>query len=206
MKYKRQMSFLLVLLLLTALLAGCGGGTTAAEAQTESTPASTTQEQEERAVAEEQASASDVETETQTPSAEDGAEPTEPEALAYSLPIEDKEISISYWISWNPDLSSVCAAEDASVYRALEEATGVQVEYVESSPFNMGQDFDLMIVSGDYVDVFPASGNLSAEQANEQEISIDLTPYIDTYLKDYYAILGTNTEYMRAAQSSEGDI
>ena len=34
----------------------------------------------------------------------------EPE-LEYTLPIHDDSISISYWISWNPDLSAVCAPE-----------------------------------------------------------------------------------------------
>ena len=43
----------------------------------------------------------------------------EPE-LEYTLPIHDDSISISYWISWNPDLSAVCAPGDASVYKALE--------------------------------------------------------------------------------------
>ena len=45
-----------------------------------------------------------------------------------------------------------------------------------------------MIASGDYVDIFPASSNLSPDQAFEQDICIDLTGYMDTYLRNYHAI------------------
>ncbi len=195
MKKLKSLLALLTAIAMLAAMAACGSSTVSSDASEVSEAESSVQAAAEESPAPE-AGISEVS------SAEEPEE--ELPELEYSLPLDDDSVSISYWISWNPDLSAVCAPGDASVYKALEERTGIHVEYIESSPFNQGQDFDLMIASGEYTDIFPTSGTLSVEQAYEQDISIDLTDYMDTYLRNYYKILETNDEYMKAAVDSEG--
>lgn len=167
MKKRRSCIALLLVWSMLLLLTACGG---TAVSDASSAPAETIAET--SAPSEAPKPEENQEPESTVMSMEETA--PEPE-LECTLPIHDDSISISYWISWNPDLSAVCAPGDASVYKALEERTGIHVDYRESSPFNQGQDFDLMIASGDYVDIFPASSNLSPDQAFEQDICIDLT-------------------------------
>lgn len=198
MKKRRSCIALLLVWSMLLLLTACGG---TAVSDASSAPAETIAET--SAPSEAPKPEENQESESTVMSTEEMA--PEPE-LEYTLPIHDDSISISYWISWNPDLSAVCAPGDASVYKALEERTGIHVDYRESSPFNQGQDFDLMIASGDYVDIFPASSNLSPDQAFEQDICIDLTGYMDTYLRNYHAILKSNDEYMHTAVNDEGQI
>ena len=198
MKNLKSCIALLLALSMLFILAACGG---TAVSSTASVPA-------------ESVSADSAPSESPEPTAVQAPEPEEAETsaeepapeLEYTLPINDDSIHISYWINWNPDLSAVCAPGDASVYKALEEQTGIHVEYRESSPFNQGQDFDLMIASGDYVDIFPTSASLTPDQAFEQDICMDLTEYMRTYLRNYYAILESCDEYMHTAVNDEGQI
>ena len=208
MNSKKLFAILLAAALILALFAGCGGaaqGSDAAGAASSGSEAASVQAEEAGAVApaaEAAASAEDAAAEAEASEAEAEPEPEAEPELEYSFPLEES-VDLSLWITWHPTLSSICPASEASVFKKMEEITNVHIDYVESSPFNGGQDYDLMLASGDYVDMIPSSDSMTSAQALEQEIAMDLTEYLPTYLYHYNQKLQTNEEYVRAA--SVGD-
>ena len=126
MKKRRSCIALLLVWSMLLLLTACGG---TAVSDASSAPAETIAET--SAPSEAPKPEENQEPESTVMSMEETA--PEPE-LEYTLPIHDDSISISYWISWNPDLSAVCAPGDASVYKALEERTGIHLSYLGEPP------------------------------------------------------------------------
>lgn len=103
MKKPRSCIALLLVWSMLLLLTACGG---TAVSDASSAPAETIAET--SAPSEAPKPEENQEPESTVMSTEETA--PEPE-LEYTLPIHDDSISISYWISWNPDLSAVCAPE-----------------------------------------------------------------------------------------------
>ena len=200
-KSMRLLALLLAAMLIVSMLAACGSTSSSdeTEATEESTETAETEETEETEEAEEAEEAEEVETEEaeaeEESAEEESTEEAESEEAAsgssVSYPIEG-DVTLTIWrpfetMMWGDLMESY---DDMPLLETFKEATGVQLEFTSVSSDNSTELFNLMIASGDWNDLINLStytGGLS--KAYEDELCYDLTPLLEEYMPDYYAVL-----------------
>ena len=187
---KRYLSVLLAVALIAAMLAGCGAAQ--ADNGQASSAASSVQEEPAAAAPEEpqaaDSAAEEPETLQETSEVEPEPEP-EPEEIAY-FPLEETK-SFNYWFVYPPFFEGFAEGpQDYLMYTEAEERLNVSIDFTAIPIPGSGEQFMLMIASGDYNDVilnFPGSYSGSLDDAIDQEIIIDLTDVLEAYAPDYLA-------------------
>lgn len=197
-----------VFLLVLCLLAGCG-------APAESS-VSTSEAQESTAVQTTQAAA------TETPPEEDSApadasvaedvEPAESEAfvpVAYDMPLVDEPETLSFFTTMSPNNSSYMEtyADNASV-KALEELTGVHIEYECYIPENAQTQFNLQAAAGSLPDMILGATEYytgGMDSAVEEEILLNLADYVDD-CPNFSQILSLTPEMEKSLTTDAGNL
>lgn len=202
---KRMLPLLLAFVMLVSLLAGCGSAESTAES---AAPA-----------AEESTAAAEVpaEEETQAPaeapveeaSAEASAAEEAPEALfdIYG-PFSEEELVLTYWKLWPPFLEGYDPM-DASLFSTLLEATNVRIELQTIGTDAASEQFNLMVASGDYLDIIENGvSNYSGggTKGIEDEVFVDLMPYMETYAPDYWGVLQGDEIAMKTLVYADGSM
>lgn len=203
---KRLIPMLLVACMLLGLLVGCGGEAVASVSQPESaasveqateTPAAAPQE--EPQVVEEPASA-----------AEEPVETVEAQQFEITMPLTEEPVTLSFFMRFNPQVQDWCQdMSDNLFYSTLEELSGVHVDFQLFHPMNFSEQFNLQMASQDYADIYceAASGYTGGyDKGVEDEVFLDLTPYIEELAPNYNAIIHTNDQSLRDATTDEGRI
>ena len=213
MKFTKMLALLCVVALFVGMFAACGNSTEAASAVSAEEASEAVEEAttEETAPAEEAAPA-DEPAATEA-SAVDEAE-TEPAATAeniqeaaelasgldfsegYELPLFDPADNVTFtmWVSFS-DIGGDFMPEGFSnnlAYLAATEDTGVTIDMHQVSTDSNSEQFNLMIASGDYVDIITNVGQLwtaSYDSAIEDDIFMDLTELTSAENMPYYAAL-----------------
>ncbi len=199
MKYK-FLSLALVFALLMCLMAGCSGSSTAETA--ESSPAESSSEAAQvEAPVEDAAPAEDAaEIETE--------EPEEVEAVTISYPLEGDSLSLSYFTSFPGNLASYMESFDTHPgFMAAEEATGVRIEFFAPSMETAGTQFDLMVASDEFTDIIAGFDSMyvgGATSAYEDELIIDVAPYLADCAPDYLAVVDSNSTYQDLVYELDG--
>ena len=211
MKY-RILALLLAAGMLLALTA-CGGAV-------QSAPAEEAPEQEEASAPEEAAApeaAPEPEAAAESGSAEEisAAEeaPAEIEYGEVTYPVFEDTQDMSIFGSASAQfLGSV----DMSLYsqtaavQALEEATGVRLDYSSMTNDDVYQEkLTLMIASGDYPDFFCKAPEYYASGAAgllEEDVCIDIAPYLDEHAPDLKRLLDEDTEYAENVYTDNGEL
>ena len=211
MKY-RILALLLAAGMLLALTA-CGGAV-------QSAPAEEAPEQEEASAPEEAAApeaAPEPEAAAESGSAEEisAAEeaPAEIEYGEVTYPVFEDTQDMSIFGSASAQfLGSV----DMSLYsqtaavQALEEATGVRLDYSSMTNDDVYQEkLTLMIASGDYPDFFCKAPDYYASGAAgllEEDVCIDIAPYLDEHAPDLKRLLDEDTEYAENVYTDNGEL
>lgn len=96
--------------------------------------------------------------------------------------------------------------EDTPFYIALQEKTGVDLEFV---PVADEQALELMMMSDDMPDMIWASDNVlpgGAQICIEDGIIISLNDYLDEYMPDYKALLESDNDYKSISTTASGDV
>lgn len=182
---KRIMMIVLGLALVFALFAGCGGGTDPTEAPATEEPAAGT---------------------TQEPAGEPAEEPGD----ASGLPLVDELTELTLWATINPGaLAIIDSYSDNTVIKKAEELTNVHLECT-SVAGDMARDaFPLMINTGDYCDyigsIFQMYGD-GMDAAIDNEIIIDLSPYLEEYAPNYWEVFNSNPGFVRDLTTDTGNI
>lgn len=209
---KKMIALLLAICMLLSL-AACGGST-APVSQTES------------AYSEEEAVSASDETEAEVPEEPEEAEdteeisaveesvieePSEPELLEpLSYPVSDGSTTLTYWYSYPPFVPNFLDdVSDKEIYRAIDDATGVNIQVVGYSLINASEQFQLMVASGDYTDIiygFGSNYSGSVEGAVEDDVIIDLAEYLDDYAPDYKNYMLQDEEVNLAVRTDAGYI
>lgn len=157
---KRLMALCLLLAMLVAMLAGCGE--TAAEP-------------------------------TQTPGENTGdvqntPEPT-PVETGVTYPLVDEPVYLTIQGSINPDaVSYIESRTDVACIQEAGKRTGVYLEFTDVPGPSAREQFNIMIGTGDYPDIIGDFKNYytaGLDNGIEEEIIIDLLPYLDEYAPDY---------------------
>lgn len=194
---KRIVPFLMVLAMLACMLGGCGStDVSAPEAGPESVASAADASERVEAEAPE-AAATEVESpSSQEPaSVEESAESIPEEPFVYELPLFTEEKTFSMWKSLNGELASTCMPNgylDNYAYQEAVKLTNVNIDYVTVSSSAAIEQFSIMLATGDYPDMI---ANLSAmisdsfDSLIEQEILIDLYPYVESNMPVYKGLL-----------------
>ena len=166
MKNSKKALALLLTLMLAASMVSCGGNGDSGSSGTSDSTTST----------------GDASTGSDT-SGE--AAPTE-----VSLPLADGE-SLSYFIALDANASIVVDDyNDNEFFQALEEKTGVHIDWMMNSSSDFVTNFNLMIASNNLPDMLTNAANYSdgIEAAIDDGYYLELTDKIDEYMPNYQAL------------------
>ena len=207
---KRILSMLLMLSMVCLLFAGCGGNNAASKAQ-QSTDAETVETQaptETQAETDlENTDASEVESAVDiVPTVEHRANmPGRDKAeLDYqnevSLPLSEDGVELTMLttaVNLMGDLANIGIQNynDFEYMQKLEEQTGIHVETTEVNFFTASEQYNVIVASGDYPDLFKNLGtyySTGLTGALADEIIIDLTEDLSEYAPNYDYLIHSN--------------
>ena len=220
---KRILCALLSLALLCGLLAGCGGNQTAAASSSavgsavESTapvkqdqpPESVQMPSEQEAQASSEAAPED-ETLTEDQKQLLSLIP-EGEALAFQeYPLtENPDEALSVFYTMHPLLGQFFeSAADLPISAAIEEKTGVHINYNCVSFMAADTQIQLMMASGDMNDIMPLAMNYvgGADAAVDEGLIVDLTDYLPEYAVNYQGLIDYSSQFKNSVTTAEGRI
>ena len=207
---KKLLAMLLALTMALGMLSACGSSEASTAADTDSAPAAAeeaeeTEEAEEPAAGIENQTGSDL-----AAAAEEEYFEEEAEEAAFPIygPFAEETITLTYWKVWPPFLEGYDPM-DASIFSTFLEDLNVKVELTTVGTDSADTKFNLMVASGDYDDMIEnacSSYSGGGSKAIEDEIVIDLMPYMQTYAPDYWAALQSDTIAMKNMITSEGQM
>lgn len=195
--------------MLLGLLSGCGqAASSSAPADAGSAPASV---QETPAAAPAQTPEPQQETASAAEaSAEDAAPQIAAQSFDIPMPLTEEPVTFTYFMRFNPQVQDWCQdMSDNLFYKTLEEKSGVHIEFQLFHPMNFGEQFNLQMASQDYADFYceAATGYTGGyDKGVEDEVFLDLTPYIEEYAPNYNAIINMNDQNRRDALTDEGRV
>lgn len=172
MRKKKVTAWLVTAGMCAGLLAGCGavdsGAGASSAVETEGT----------------------VESETVSPGMEETSEDsTAGEDSGMALPIAQEPVTLTVFAGLDSNLTGlVNDYNDNEFFQELERRTGVHLEFIIPASGNEKEAYNLMIASGELADIITHNGYDYPEgwdAAVDDGYYLDLTPYLDTYLKDY---------------------
>lgn len=208
---KRTLSILLTLCLLLGIAAGCGQAPAASASAPEPTEAPSAAAPAGEASAETPAPLAPEEPSVQEVSVQE--EPVRPQV---TYPLTDDPVTLTMWAE-QPSLGplrmwgdyGIDIFEDYGSIQQAAEITGVQVSFENASSENASTLFNLHIAAGDWADMIAGAGMYymgGVNQAYNDGVLIDLSPYLAEYCPDYAARLFENDELSRAATNEEGSV
>ncbi len=118
-------------------------------------------------------------------------------------------------MSQGPQDNIITNFADNEFFINLAEKTGVSIEFVHPVYGNESTEFDLMVASGDYTDLVWAIGSSTGtspykggnDAAVEDGVFRDLTPYVEEYMPNYWALINSgNEEIKHMAYTDSGKI
>ncbi len=220
MKKNRLLSLLLVLAIALMLLAGCGAegsSTPASEAPAQSAESPETPEAPESPAAPASSNAEEA-SNLEEPTAE--GDFTEANAamdfsgykemlkgLTTSLPITEDEVTLSYFFGFEGSTLNYIKSgtmDGHQVWTWLRENTGVNVDLRVVDKTQETDQFNLMIASGDYTDLFPAADySAGLEAAMEEEIVTDLTDLVEENMPNYWTIVNSDQNLLAKVKDAD---
>lgn len=172
MEKKKVTAWLVAAGMCAGALAGCG----AAEGAAATTPAAETAAETAAAKSDEAAS-------------EQAGEDAAAEDSGMTLPITEEPVTLTVFAGLDSNLTGlVNDYNDNEFFQELERRTGVHLEFIIPASGNEQEAYNLMIASGELADIITHNGYSYPEgwdAAVDDGYYLDLTPYLDTYLKDY---------------------
>lgn len=187
---KKLLSILLALTMLATLLTACGsnGSSAASAASSGSGDAQTAAEAPKEVSAAETPAA-----EAPASTAEESTQESVFEVPEVSYPLTDTPESFSLWYSFPGDLSDIMDAYltggQSSVLKAVAEKTGVSLTFMLQSVTTASDNFNLLVASGDYPDLFYNASSYytgGIDKAVEDEVLVDVTELVPEYAPNYY--------------------
>jgi len=213
---KKRLTWILIAAMLLGILSGCGaaaGSQQTSDAAASQTEASASQAEApapaDTAAAAEEAPAEDAASAEETISAEEPAV----EYAEISYPVFEEMTDMTIFGSASAQfLGSVdmgLYAQTESVQK-LEEATGVRLDYSSMTSDDVYKEkLTLIISSGDYPDFFCKAPDYYASGAAgllEDEVCIDLAPYLDEHAPDLKRLLDEDPEYAENVYTDNGEL
>lgn len=187
----RLLAILLTVAILACIISGCSGSKNESPAETEATPAAA----EASVEASTEESSSTVSTQEPAETAEMPEETLEEvaPAVVISYPVTEEIVTFTVSYSVFGFLRNFLpnGYTDSPFYEAFQEATGVAFEINEMGTDTFSEKMNLSIAAGDYADLCSGMVGMftDADEAIEQEVVVDIMPYIKECMPDYYAAI-----------------
>jgi len=206
---KKWIALLLTAAMILSLLAGCGG--TAASSEQAQESATEEMSASEAVLQETEEAEEEAEEEASELEEASAAEPTEYAVVNY--PITDEPLTLSIFWQYHMFLNMFGVTQDIiptiPTFQMAEKATGVKLDFHLVGEENFGNSLQLLWASGDYCDLITnAERDYTAgvDSAVDQEVLLDLVPYLEEHGPDYLRILDQHPDFRMDLTSSEGYI
>ena len=158
----------------------------------------------------EEPSASDTPLKTESTEPEDTMAPEETKEQASGLPIVDEPITFTAWWPITQEVtSSVGNLAESEFFKELAQRTNINIEFNHPAIGQEGENFNLMIATGNYPDLIYRSALYYAgggEKALEDGVYIELNDLIDEYAPNYKMHREENPEARKMTISDNGYI
>lgn len=188
----RLATLLLAAVLLLGLLAGCGSkpaATPGEDTPSPSTPSAPTDD-------------------STAPSTDDTAPADDGTTVSENwLPLVDELVTMTAWgsqaNSYDPNLKT----EDTAFFRWAEAQTNVRTEWTMVSSATMSEQFNLMMVSGNYDDMIYMQARYypnGLANAIDEEVIVDITDYVEGGTAPHYQALRMSDEKIRMDTMLDG--
>ncbi len=127
--------------------------------------------------------------------------------LHTELPITEEPVTLSYFFGFEGStLNYIPSGEmaDHQVWAWLRENTGVNIDLRIVDKTQESDQFNLMIASGDYADMFPAADySAGLEAAMEEEIVADLTDLVEENMPNYWTIVNSDQNLLTKVKDAD---
>ena len=216
---KKWFALLLGVCMLLAMISGCGSASlSAAPAETssgsevsavqeepvEDEDAQETGEQDADASAEEPAEASDEASEDGSAEEPETVSAPAPEETLTFFPVEDGG-SFSWFFNYVDGLTP----DESTFFQEMERRTGITVDWTCPPRQTAGENFNLMIASGDWTDLITGFGSnytTGLSGGINDGIILELNDVIADYMPAYAGVLASNSEYTVDTKLDDGTI
>ncbi len=122
------------------------------------------------------------------------------------LPIVDEPTEISILIPYDGKI--VEDINEIAGVKAMEEATGIHVNWTFYTQSEMPERFQQLLATGEYFDImFPGGAETypgGYQQGIEDGVLVDMVDHIDQYMPNYKAKLESNAQAMKEATYDDG--
>ena len=204
---KKLLSILLIIALSAMLLAGCGNGSAntsdpvqeAASAVESAVQAGSAAESEPEVEAEQSDEQEDAESVEAVEEPEEPEEPEVPEAPVFTVeyPLANGDVTYDCFASVPSNIANFVSdgLNDFPAYQIAMEETGINLEWVLTTPESELTKLNLILASGEYPTFIKAMDSLyvSGRDASvEDEVAVDIRDMMEEHAPDYYAFCQEN--------------
>ena len=109
---------------------------------------------------------------------------------------EDGKNVFSWWIPLYPNVAQNASSfSEVPLYQELEKRTNTKINFIHPAAGQETEQFNIMISSGDYPDIITRDFFLykgGPQKAIDDEVIIELDPYLEEYAPNYMKILKEN--------------
>lgn len=119
---------------------------------------------------------------------------------------ESKEITISYWM-YADNYKHYNSLNDNPVVKVLNEKFNVKLDFQTPAIGSEADNFNLMLGTQDYTDIMNMTYcTESLSTLYEDGVIMDLAPYVEAYMPNYYALLQSNEILRKSVYDDEGHL
>ena len=126
------------------------------------------------------------------------------------LPLTTEPITLTVFAGLDSNLTGIINDyNENQFFQELEKRTGVHLEFIIPASGEEKQNYNLMIASGELADFICHNGFSYPEgmdAAVDDGYYLDLTPYLDTYLKDYNRVRTSNEVMEKSTTTDAGRV
>lgn len=143
------------------------------------------------------------------PDAQTGEAAESQEEYSLTLPLVDEPTTLTMFMPLN-DNYAVYSKDwaDSKFFQEMEKRTGVHIEFITPSIGDEVNAFNLMMASNQLPDIINYASYYSEGTASaiDDGYFLDLTPYLDTYLKDYNAVRTSSDKIKKDTTLDDGRV
>lgn len=209
MKKDRWLAIIIAVAALLSLISGCGNSGSSAASAASADSAVPASEPEESA-GQPETTEPDLEN-SEAPEASVEPEPQEAENTI-EYPISDEIVEISLVTTVPPYMIDTLPDQDVgniSVFRASEEACGVNLEITSLNFFTYAEELNLLIAAQDLPDIInglTAAYSSGAMGALEENMCVDIMEYAEEYAPDFLKYYQENEVFRKACTDDQGRV
>ena len=126
-----------------------------------------------------------------------------------TYPISDTPITLTYWMPLNGGAAKyITSYDENTAYAQMQLDTGVDIEWKHPAVGQEQEAFNMMLLSKELPDLIAMANKYTGgeHQGVRDGIFVDLTPYLEEYAPDYWALLQSNEEFRRTVTDENGMI